>query len=199
MFKEIRQEYQNYFRECPKINSSVGRKSTIIKETLYSEFLRTVLLDERIDEQSRLLSGVLASTGLRITEVLHLHRNQIDLAQKKIKGILVQKKRNAEVRIDKPLHPDFIPFLTAFLEKHQGEYLFEGFNRFQAIRRMKKYFGMDCHSWRHSFVNYFLFNNQNQGLERITKIMSWSSFSSAYAYAQNADIDQELANFFKTA
>lgn len=201
VYKMIRTDYDHFFRECPKVNSSVGKKSRVIKEELYEEFILKVLADERLDMDSRALLAILTSSGVRISEALALKVSQLDFSVNRIRNVIIQKKRNKDMRLDKALHPLAIGFLAKFIEGKPSEALLLPFDtRHQAYRRLNRYFGTTPHDFRHSIVNYFLMKQgQKNGLERITKLMGWSGLASAYNYSQNADLDRELDNFFKEA
>lgn len=196
-YKIIRSRYSNLLRECTKINSIKGKKSVVIKEEAFDAFVQLVITDENIDKETRLLIGLLCSTGLRITEVLGLKVNQIDLDNNRIRAVHIQKKRTKGLKLDKPIHPAFINFLKDAIKHLEPEdTIVHVENRFIALRRLKKYLDMGCHDFRHSYINYFLSKNKKQGLDRITKIMGWSSLASSFSYCQNCDLDKELDNFF---
>lgn len=198
IFSTIRSKYNSMLRDCTKINSQNGKKSRVIKEEEYDVFVEVVMNDNSIDHESKLLVGILCSTGIRITEALTLTVGQINLETNRIRQIEIQKKRLKTLKLDKPIHPAFIEYLKKSIEGKNPESIIVNIeNRFIALRRMKKYFGMGCHDFRHSFCNYFLSKNDKQGLERMTKIMGWSSLASSFSYSQNCDLDREIDNFFE--
>lgn len=199
IFKKIRNKYESYFRVSPKVNSAKGKFSKILKEETYEDYIKAVLEDNDIDIQTKALIGLLCSTGLRISEVLHIKVNQLNFEALRVERVLILKKRIREMRLTKPLHPVVIEFLKKFIEGKQGEDSVLSFdNRHQAFRRLDRYFGTGCHDYRHSFIAYFLSKNRHQGLERITAIQGWSSVSMAYTYS-NVDTTKEIDNFFKMA
>ncbi len=200
IYKLIRNEYDLFFRECPKVNSSVGKKSRVVKEEFYEQFIQRVLSDARIDNETKALISILTSSGLRISEALSLKVSQLDFETTRIRSVIIQKKRNKDMRLDKALHPLVIEFLKGFIGSKGGdEMLFDYSTRHQASRRLTRYFGTTPHDFRHSVANYWLSKNGQRGLERLTRLMGWSSLASAYNYSQNCDIDKELDSFFSKA
>lgn len=200
IFKTIRQRYEVFFRMSPKVNSQKGTYTKIIKEDLYGQYFQTVLADPEIDRDTKALVALLTS-GLRITEVLFLKANQINLEAMKVERVLILKKRNKDLRLTKPLHPVVVEFLRDYLKDKKADQLAVEFNnRHQPFRRLSRYFGTNCHAYRHSFVAYYLkkskASGQGQGLERITAIQGWSNVAMAYTYA-NVDTTVEVDNFFK--
>jgi integrase len=198
IFKKIRDRYEHFFRVSPKVNSSQGKYSKLIKEDLYTEYFQTVLADPEIDMETKKLVALL-TTGLRITEVMHIKVNQLNLEALRVERVLILKKRKQDLRLTKPLHPVVVEFLrTAVNNKSGDDFILEFPNRHQPFRRLNRYFGTGCHDYRHSFVSYFLKKNKNQGLEKITAIQGWSNVAMAYNYA-NVDTTAEVDNFFKEA
>lgn len=130
----------------------------IIDPTKYKEYLKSLS-----NNPEDLCIFVMAAAGLRVSEALSLHKKDITLDQSNLSiKVKVLKKRGVPTFRDVTIPLDLCENLVALLKHRKPqEFLFKSsdgsiLNR-QQIYRYCSARGVDCHSYRHSYISLLLY------------------------------------------
>jgi integrase len=167
-------KYDNYFFEGRRATSEVGKKVKVVKDELLDNFLKEVVSDKDIDVIFRLLFGTLYSGGCRVSEALNIKKEDIrkdgNYYVAKVK-VLKKKTEGFELTRDIVFHPTLNGLLEEILSKRKpNEYVFKYYTRITGQKRLKsiritrnysyrilkRHFGLDNHSLRHSNISLLM-------------------------------------------
>jgi integrase len=188
----IHPKYQAFFRIETRRSTSTNRHVAIVVSEKFSAFLLELKNDSEIPQEFKVLTAILLSGGLRISEALMLQRSDFETGED---GRLyfvsrVLKKRDRKVERTNVIHQDIQSVCAEYLMSLRGfEHLFS-FSRKAALHQLKKYLGeaTDLHGLRHSFISYLVFLKE-LNLEEVSRFVEVSpSTAMRYAHLNQREI-----------
>lgn len=177
----------------------------IKEEDLQSEQMDQLFPDTPEGMRDRLIIEVLYQTGIRLSELIHLKKKDIDDTKIKVLG-----KRNKERYI--PISIELYEELQSYIHKRKSlekdlEFLFvtdkgnQLYPKF-VYRKVKYYLSFltsiqkkSPHILRHTFATHLL--NNGAGLEVLKEILGHADLSATQVYTHNSF--EQLANIYKNA
>ena len=210
-------DYSTYFVTDQRKTGNRQTVKVVDSAKLY-DFIAAVSIDESMSVEERALGGMLASSGLRISELLSVRRCDLEVTNDIMFKVKVLKKDRAyTVKRNKALADGKAPptkpspvirkclvldeaksVVLELLKSRRGfDKLFK-LNRNQALNRMKKYFGDDMfnHAFRHSFISWRLYSG-DQGAEICATASIVSSTLNDYTHI--TDINSKLRSYQRKA
>jgi integrase len=201
-------KYDKFFARVDR-KSGYRKPVKVVRSALVPEFLRAIQADPDLSDDERLLVGLLAGSGARISEVLAVKRQVCEPAhftlrvlkkdQAQLKLAAAQKAAGKPVKAWHPVTrlckvPDAIlaAYLARLARRKPQEFLLR-MNRFQALRILKRLFGadMECHSFRHGYVSFLIHSKRTDGeIADLVKI----DHKTVKSYAHVTDMVQALAS-----
>lgn len=119
------------------------------------------------------LLGVLFTTGARISEIISLRREDVNIKEEVIR--IKQLKKRKEVVREVLIHPDIKPYLLKYINVlRKGERLFP-FTRQNAYYLVKKHTGYRPHAFRHVVAIKIL--SETRDLELVRRVLGHANYS----------------------
>ena len=168
---KVNAKYERFFFESRCITSNVDKRIPVLDPINLRSCLETLISDQDVEDETKLLIGLLFSGGMRISEALNLKRSDFnrDNSGTYTAKVSVLKKRKKNIERDASIHPLLNGLLAEKLaSKRYNESLFreratkrspaKELKRQNALKKIKKVFGkgMTNHSLRHSNVALLL-------------------------------------------
>lgn len=197
LLSKLKPEYADFFQPFERSSSKKSKPVMIVKNI--DQFLSKLVADENIPEIDRILISIILSGACRITEALTLLRADVERSES---GDLflwakVLKKRGKVIKRPILIHADAVPLVSKHIMSLRGfEKLFD-FSSDAALYRVRKAIaldtkdaeGLDCHSFRHSFVTFML-HTKDLSIAKVSGIMNLDS-RQVMQYA-HVDVKKEL-------
>ncbi len=185
--------YSNYFITAPRY---AGRKPiALVKGDLFTDFISELTRDASLDKEYKAFIICAISGGLRVEEALGLSKKSFDVQDDTLYfKTRVLKKRKDDSRWCR-VHPSGQGLVSEVLRDKVGK-LFD-WTQGTALLRSKRIFNVEgiCnHSFRHSAVSYYLFN-ENLSMEKTAKLIHVSTkIVDVYAHLDERNV---LSKMFK--
>lgn len=202
LLSKLKPDYADFFQPYVRSSSKKNKPVMIVKNI--DQFLLKLVADETIPEIDRVLISIILSGACRITEALTLSRADVERTES---GDLyfstkVLKKRGKIIKRPILIHAAAVPLVSKHLISLRGfEKLFK-FSSDAALYRVRKAIaldtkdaeGLDCHSFRHSFVTFML-HTKDLSIAKVSGIMKLDS-RQVMRYA-HVDAKKELKALYK--
>lgn len=166
----------------------IGKKTTVINRKIFTnEEIEKLWRNKDIELVDTIL--ILIYTGLRISELLQIKKENVDIENRYISGIGVKTEAGKNRLI--PLNKKIIPFFENRI-KNNNDFLFTykyGKYRLDFIKLMEKLEMLHTiHDTRHTFAT--LLNNADVNKTSITKLIGHSKFSTTENIYTHKDITE---------
>ena len=157
----FRARCEQFFMEADHLEAKTKQSIKIIRPEKFVDFLEYIVSAQKCPPSYRLIVGLSASMGTRISELLSLTKEdfiikpdsakaRINIKKKRFKGKAVPKMRWGAI------HPCLVPLLKEKLRQiHSRDKLFN-ISPSAVLKQLKIMFGITCHSLRHSAISYLI-------------------------------------------
>ena len=159
--------------------------------------LKQYILSSNISIENKLILSLFVETGIRLTELLHIEINNIDLDKRCI--MLTRTKTHMYRKVcysdlTKKYLDEYVPYGTKYLFNRTASGVHKIFLRANKVLRFKKF---HPHMLRHTFATMLLKNGAS--LELVRKLLGHTSLETTqiYLHLLDDDIEQQYNNFFK--
>lgn len=189
---KIKEEWRNLFICSLRTTSAVGKPVLLIAHDQFENFLVKLRDDDEIQDEEKILYGLLISGGLRVSEALAIQRQDLDVDNDGNLFLTIKcLKKKKPVTREIIVHPVISPLVKKHLLSKRGfERLFGNLRRTAAINRLKRTFakdftdceGLDLHAFKHAAISRLLFG-LNYSTEKVSQIQRLSpKIISAYSH-----------------
>jgi integrase len=183
---------QNEIEIINQKKKNLTKHSGIVLSTQTIKYWDREYINEIINKidnyKDKMLIYILWRTGLRITEIINIKKQDIDF-NKYLMQVRHLKSRKYTHRII-PLHPQLKDILQVYTAPYNAEEKIFPITRQRADQIIKKYFGTEgyCHRLRHSFaVNWLRSGGE---VTMLYRIMGHSKIQTTMEYLKIVPVDQ---------